>query len=62
VKDDKDEHRNECNIHELPLGHTPFTTVSVTNRAIGELKQMKLENIDVGDILNEDEHQKFLVN
>jgi hypothetical protein len=27
VKDDKDEHRNECNIHELPLGHTRFTTM-----------------------------------
>jgi hypothetical protein len=25
-KDDKDEHMNGCNIHELPLGHTPFTT------------------------------------
>jgi hypothetical protein len=27
VKDDKDEHRNEYNITELPLGHTPFTTL-----------------------------------
>jgi hypothetical protein len=26
VKDDKDEHRNECNIHELSLGHTSVTT------------------------------------
>jgi hypothetical protein len=29
VKDDKDEPKNVCNIHELPLGHTSLTTVAV---------------------------------
>jgi hypothetical protein len=37
VKDDKDEHRNECNIHELPLGHTSFTTVYITFVCTGRL-------------------------
>jgi hypothetical protein len=27
VEEDKDEHMNECNIHELPLNHTPLTTL-----------------------------------
>jgi hypothetical protein len=31
VEDDKDEHRDECSIHELPLGHTPFTILTRIN-------------------------------